>query len=313
VLGRAGAKLALCLRLARREHFDWVMGFNFVPHGFNAQLVARRAKTRSLYHMIGGSREWAGGGYSSDNKVLGRLPRPVPWLETGMLRQMSHATVVATMGPHGRNELVARGLSPERVVVIPPSTDPERFRPRESAKPGFDLVVVAALLENKRLSDLVEAVALLGDRHSSLRVGVAGAGPLLGRLQEHAQRLGLAERIEFLGRVNEVEDLYRGATAFVLCSRSEGMPVAMLDAMAAGLPPIVTDVGEIGTLVKDGHNGLLYRVGDVEALARHIDALVSDRSSARRLGVEARASVVAGYSVEAVAAIYRRVLVGEPE
>lgn len=308
LLGRAGAKLSLCLRLADQERFDWVMGFNFVPHGFNAQLVARRVGTRSIYHMIGGPREWVGGGYSSDNKVLGRLPRAIPRLEKLIVGQIKQATLVATMGPRAREQLVAQGLLPDRVVVIPPSTDVTRFRPEDGAISGFDLVVVAALFENKRVSDLVDAVALVRDRHPSLRVAVAGRGPLLESLQERACGLGIGGRIAFLGQVAAVEDLYPGATAFVLSSRSEGMPVAMLDAMAAGIPPIVTDVGEVATLVAHGRNGLLYPVGDVEALARRIDVLVSDRGYARRLGAEARRDVVAGYSVDAVSAIYRRVL-----
>lgn len=310
LLGRAGAKLALCMKLARRRRFDWVLGFNFVPHGFNAQLVARRVGTRSMYHMIGGPREWVGGGYSSDNSVLGRLPRSIPPLERFILGQIRQSTLVSTMGPRAREQLLGRGISPERVAVIPPSTDVMRFRPGSGTSSGFDLVAVAALIERKRMSDLVDAIALLRGRHPSLRVAVAGTGPLLEPLREHVRRLGLERAIAFLGHVAAIEELYMGAAAFVLCSRSEGMPISMLDAMAAGLPPVVTDVGEISTLVAHERNGLLFPVGDVRELARQIDVLVSDRANARRLGAEARADVVAGYSVDAVAAIYRRLITG---
>ena len=132
VLGRAGAKRALLRRLTREERFDWVIGFNFVPHGLNAIHVAKRTGIRSLYHMIGGQHEWLGGGYSGSNAVLSRLPRPLPALERYLLKQMREATLVATMGPRARDFAVSKGIEPDRVVAIPPSTDTVRFRPAKT-------------------------------------------------------------------------------------------------------------------------------------------------------------------------------------
>lgn len=307
-LGRGLAKLAVCLRLAREQSFDWVMGFHFVPHGFNAQFVGTRAGIRSLYHMIGGEREWCGGGYASDNRVLGRLPVPLPPLERLLLRQIARTTLVATMGPRTRERLLVRGLSPTRVVVIPPSTDVDRFRPRTQPTSRFDVVAVGSLTDTKRFSDLIDAISVLRDHHPSIRVGIAGSGPLLRPLQTQARRLGVDDRVVFLGQVTAIEDVYAGATAFVLPSRWEGLPISMLDAMASGLPPIVTDVGEISTLVRHGQNGLLFTVGDVSALAQHLDSVLADRELASELGGRARADVVARHSVKAVSAVYRTLL-----
>src|SRR5262245_36942316 len=75
VLGRAGSKLALCVQLARRLRPDWILSYNIMPHGVNGFLAGRASGIRSMYHCIGGPREWEGGGWCSDNAILGRLPR----------------------------------------------------------------------------------------------------------------------------------------------------------------------------------------------------------------------------------------------
>jgi glycosyltransferase involved in cell wall biosynthesis len=307
VLTRAGSKLALCLSLARRERFDWVIGFNLVPHGFNAQLVGRRTGTRSMYHMIGGELEWLGGGYRSDNRVLSRLPRPAQPLEAAMLRQARQASVVATMGPAGRETLVARGFDPRRVHVIPPSADLDRFR-GVGRGTAYDLVTVGQLNGRKRTADLLQAVALLGRRGRTVRAAIAGQGPLLAELQALARSLGIADQIDFLGHVDKIEDVYASARAFVLTSAFEGLPSAMLDAMASGLPVVSSAVGEIGRVIESGRNGLLYEAGDVDALAGQIERVLDAPEEAARFAAEARAAVEREYSVDRVALVYRDVL-----
>jgi glycosyltransferase involved in cell wall biosynthesis len=307
LLGRAGAKLATCLDLARKTPFDWVIGFNFVPHGLNAELVARRAGTRSLYHMIGGELEWRGGGHGSENSVLGRLPRPVPLLERALLRQIGHATAVATRGPRARETLVRHGIPAARVHVIPPSVDLERFGSVTRADVRHDIVTVGRLSPLKRTSDLLQAVALLGRDGMTVRMAVAGDGPLREPLLAEARALGVHDRVELLGQVDRVEDVYAHARVFALTSEFEGMPIAMLDAMASALPVVASDVGEIGTLIDHGRNGLLYRCGDVEALAEQLRVVLSDEERARALAGAAATDVALGFSEQYVAECYRRV------
>ncbi len=305
---RAGAKLALCSRLARTERFDWVMGFNFVPHGFTAQLVGRRCGTRSLYHMIGGEREWLGGGYLSGNRVLSKLPRPVRLVERAMLAQMRNATLVGTMGPLARERVIREGLDPARVVVIPPSTDVERFRPRTDGERKYAVVTVAALIGGKRVADFLQAAAIVLHRHPGARFAVAGDGPLRGRLERQAQQLGIGRHVDFLGHVDRVEDVYGAARAFTLTSDGEGLPIGVLDAMATGLPVVASRVGEVETAVRDGETGFLYAVGDVPRLAERLNAILDDESLAGSLGRAARDDAVARYSIEAVSEVYRELL-----
>ena len=303
--GRAGAKLLVCLAVARRERPDWVIGFNFVPHGFNARLVARLTGARSLYHMIGGEREWLGGGWSSENSVLGRLPRPWPWLERRLLRLIGSCTLVATMGPAGRRSLLERGVDPGRVHVVPPSIDLARFAPAPADERPYDVVTVSRLTVGKRTRDLVEALALLRRRGREATLAIAGDGPVEAELRQLAGRLGVAPQVSFLGFREDLETVYAESRVFVLASAFEGLPGAMLEAMACGVPPVVSDVGEIGGFVRDGENGFVFSAGDVETLADRLELLLGDEALRARLAAAAVEDARRLVSTEAVAGRYR--------
>lgn len=306
VAGRAGAKLLTCLRIAVRERPDWVIGFNLMPHGANAILTARVARTRSLYAMIGGHREWFEGGWSSDNKILGRLRSPSPKLERLLLWLMRRSTHVATMGVVGRSQLLARGLDGDRVTPIPPAIDVQRFSPRTGeGELEYDVITVAALLPNKRVADVISAAAQLAARRPALRVAIVGTGPLEATLRAQATQLGLDGVVDFLGFREDVDALYARSRIFVLPSSSEGLSIAMLEAMASGIPPVVTDVGELGSIVRDTETGRLFAPGDVDALATILEQLLADPDLASSLGAAAADAARSRVSVDAVASTYR--------
>jgi glycosyltransferase involved in cell wall biosynthesis len=309
LLGRAGAKLVVCLWLAIRERPDWVVGFNIMPHGLNARIVGGLTGTKSLYHMIGGELEWLGGGYRSDNRVMSLLPRPVPPLERLLLKLMRGCTGVATMGEAGRRILLARGFDPDRVHVFPPSVDTERFRPSANGDaPEYDILNIGALISRKRTADLLEAVARIRPRHPALRVAVLGEGPLEDDLRRRATALGVADCVDFLGFREDVEQLHARSGVFVLPAAFEGLPVAMLEAMASGLPPVMTDVGEIGWFIREGETGFLVPAGDVERLAGRLDELLADADTRSRVGAAAAEDVRARVSIEAISQRYRELL-----
>ena len=312
LLGRAGAKLVICLWLAVRDRPDWIVGFNFMPHGLNARIVGGLTRTKSLYHMIGGELEWLGGGWKSDNRVLSRLPRPVPSLERLLLRLMRGCTVVATMGESGRRVLLERGFDPRHVRVFPPSVDTERFRPSVGGDPTYYHVLnVGALIERKRTADLIRALARLRANHPDVRAAVLGEGPLEAELRRLTAELGVADCVDFLGFREDVESVHARSGIFVLPAAFEGLPVAMLEAMASGLPPVMTDVGEIGGFIREGETGFLVPAGDVERLAEKLDHLLSDEPTRAAVGAAAAEDVRARVSVQAVSRLYHEFLAAD--
>lgn len=129
-------------------------------------------------------------------------------------------------------------------------------------------------------------------RHPGARILLAGDGEP-GRYAEIARELGIADRCDFLGWVSGEgkEALFDRTAVYCLPSRAEGMPMALLEAMAHGLPVIATEVGGIPSVIEDGENGFLMAVGDDESMAALLDRLLSDGGLRTRMGLAARRTV----------------------
>lgn len=309
-LGRAGSKTVLCRRLARQLEPDWIVSYNIMPHGVNGHLAGRASGRRTMYHMIGGTKEWVGGGYASDNAILGRLPRAVRPVERLLWRVLQGSTVVGTMGTRDRDALIAAGLAPSRVVAVPPSVDVERYSPPpDDAERPYAIVSAASLIPRKRLHDLIEVVARLRAERPWVRAAIAGRGPLLDELSALARERGVGDAVDFLGHREDMEDVYRRARVFVLTTRSEGLSVAMSEAMACGVPAVVSDVGDLADLVHEGRNGHLVGVGDVDAFTDRIAGLLDDPDRHRAFARAAREDAVAHSGIEHMTAVYRRILI----
>jgi colanic acid/amylovoran biosynthesis glycosyltransferase len=179
------------------------------------------------------------------------------------------------------------------------SFDEARHGAEESDGAGPVVLHVARLVEKKGTADLLEAFARLARRHSGAELVVVGAGPLAGALAAHAERLGVAGRVRWLGAQShpEVRRWLRRASVFSLPSRtaangdSEGLGLALLEAAASGVPVVATRHGGIPEAVLDGETGYLVAERDVDALAESLDALLSDAALRQRMGGAARALV----------------------
>jgi len=117
---------------------------------------------------------------------------------------------------------------------------------------------------------------------------VAGDGPLRGRLERLAEKSGVADRVEFAGRI-ESRDFFRRVHALVQPSRIENMPLSVLEAMAWGRPVLATAVGGVPELVEDGATGTLVKRGDAAGLAAAMAAALASPGRAREMGAAGRA------------------------
>jgi len=169
--------------------------------------------------------------------------------------------------------------------------------------PGEDpsLVTVGHLIARKRHADVLRALAVLGDRHPRLRYRVIGDGPERAALESLAARLGVSERVDFLGQLppQQALDEARRCTLFVMPSTEEAFGVVYIEAMAGGLPAIGCR-GEPGPeeIAAAGDGFVLVPPGDIERLTQRIDELLSDPHRMREAGQRARATVAAGFTWE---------------
>jgi glycosyltransferase involved in cell wall biosynthesis len=122
-------------------------------------------------------------------------------------------------------------------------------------------------------------------------LNLIGTGDAEAANRALANELGVAERVQFSGYVprEQIAQRYAAADVFVLPSFNEGMSVATLEAMAAGLPTVVTRTGGTAELVADGESGLVFGWGDIDTLTKHLARLANDRSLTQRMGAAARA------------------------
>ena len=185
-------------------------------------------------------------------------------------------------------------LRPERVHLLVNGVDLARFRPRPELAPTVAVVgTVGGLRGEKDHGCLLRALALLP---ASVRGRIVGGGGLLAHLQAQAQQLGLGERVEFAGPVDDTAPSYAGFTLFLLSSRTEQMPIVLLEAMACGLPVVTTDVGDVRAMLPASAGDCIVPKEDPAALAAAIARLLADPARRARLGADNRARVAERYA-----------------
>ena len=172
-------------------------------------------------------------------------------------------------------------------------------------EPAQLIVAVGNLYPVKGHSVLVDAMAQLRARPTPVHLAIAGRGQALAALQAQVAAAGLTDRVHFLGLRNDVPDLLASADLFVHPSLSEGLPIAVLEAMGAGLAVIATAVGDVPTVLSGGQVGVIVPPGNSGALAGEIDRILDDPDDARLMGQRARARARTHYSVAGMIASYR--------
>lgn len=194
----------------------------------------------------------------------------------------------------------------DRHHVVLNGVDPARFPPRSARAPGdpLRLVSVGRLSHVKGQDVLVDAMATALKADPTLALVLVGAGPTRAALEAQCATLGIAGRIQFAGAQQDVRPFLEAADLFVLPSRSEGISVALLEAMAAGLPVVATRVGGTPEVMGPGSGGLLVEPERPDALAEAILTFSADRDLLAREGRAARSRVAAAFSLDNTVAAY---------
>jgi glycosyltransferase involved in cell wall biosynthesis len=205
------------------------------------------------------------------------------------------------------------------VTVVPYGVDLRQFQPQpREGRSAVVIGTVARLSKEKGLHYLLEAFAAVAGHHPDARLLLAGEGPERGRLERLATRLGLGERVRFLGEAphEQVPAVLQGLDVFTMPSTYEGFGVAALEAEAMEVPVVASNVHGIPDVVVDGETGLLVPPRDPQALAAALERLVTDAGLRRRLGRAGRAFVAEHYSWEEntaqMEALYQSALGGPP-
>jgi len=193
--------------------------------------------------------------------------------------------------------LEAGTCSAERSVVIHNAVDVASAPRSRHDQATPRLIAVGRLKAPKDFLTLIRALAALPDQEYEALI--VGDGPDRSEVKAEIQRLGLEDRVQLAGERSDVPELLAASDVFVLSSRSEGLPVSVLEAMAAELPVVASGVGGLAELVVDGETGILVPPGDEAALAEALGRLVEDSELRRRLGAAGRARAESSFDLSA--------------
>jgi len=173
------------------------------------------------------------------------------------------------------------------------------------------LGIGARLVEVKGIEYLLGAVSELRERYPRILLVVAGTGPCEETLKDVARERGISDHVVFLGARRDMHELLRIFDLYVLPSLSEGMPLALLEAMAAGCPVVATKVGGVPDVIADGYNGMLVEPRDKDALAKAILGVMEDDERRNRFRERGRLLYEQRYSAAAMTRRYERLYLRE--
>ncbi|HEX6287608.1 MAG TPA: glycosyltransferase [Herpetosiphonaceae bacterium] len=295
---------ALRVLYAQRQRYD-ILHCHLMISPMTIGLLARPLVRKPLVINPHGSGKIGDVGFLTHNRPLtGRL-------RLAAARRWGDAFVSISRDIHG--ELAGIGVDDRKLWDIPNGVDVDHFHPADQATraelrrtlslpPGPLVAYAGRLAPEKGVDVLIDAWPLVLRQMPDAHLLLVGEGEQRAALEAQAQRLGVAGRAIFAGGCADVAPYLRAADAFALPSHSEGMPIALLEAMACGLPCAATAVGGTISVLDDGVTGRLVPAADPDALgAAIVEAL---DPSARAWGEQARRHVVVHYGLDAVAERY---------
>jgi phosphatidylinositol alpha-1,6-mannosyltransferase len=281
LLTYAARALPAALRLHRARPYDLCLAFSAVPAGGVALALRKLSGLPYIVRVCGPDIPGFERRYGALYPVLKPVIRAI-WRDA--------AAVVAKCD--GEADMI-RAVDPAIAVrLVPNGVQLDAFSPAAIPHGGpLRVLCVARLIERKGQQHLLAATRRLMDEGLDLAVELVGTGDAEPELRGLVARLGLEDCVTFAGYVprERIAERYAAAHVFVLPSYNEGMSVATLEAMAAGLPLLVTRTGGTVELVAEGVNGLTFAWADIDTLAAHLRRLADDRGLARQMGAASRA------------------------
>ena len=282
-------------RYLRQHRIRLVHSFDYPMNCFGVP-VARLAGTPVVVSSQRGSRELNPPLYNHMLRVTDRLVD----------------AVVANCEAMRRHLVEDEGVPSERVRVCLNGLDTATFHPgsraRTPALADASLVigVISVLRPEKGLATLVEAFAQVLDRQPGIRLAIVGSGPELSRLQQMAERLGIADACVFEPAKADVASVLRSIDIFVLPSLSEALSNSLMEAMACGCAAVASAIGGNPELIVDGETGLLFECGNTAALAAQLRRLIDDADLRGRLACAGSSRMAAEFSVTTAVARVER-------
>ncbi|MFC1734519.1 glycosyltransferase [Candidatus Hydrogenedentota bacterium] len=261
-------------KLCKDEKFDLCHAFFGIPCGY----MARGLGMPYIVSLRGSDVPF----YNPRFKILDAF------LFASMSRRIWEEAKFVVANSTGLRELALATSPTQKIGVIPNGVDTDMFMPVENESQELRVICVSRLIKRKGVDTLIRAVAEMHDQ--PIRLMIVGTGNEEENLKRPVSILGIEGKVEFKGYVphDELPALYQANDVFVLPSLNEGMSNTVLEAMACGLPTVLTDTGGSAELLRDGGNGFLIRKKSVGDIVEKLGIYLNDRDLVRKHGAESR-------------------------
>ncbi len=297
-LGRGLARLTTLIGLAWKRKPDIYMGYHIMPNAPLALLMARVFGGKAVYQMTGGPIQIQDGGIGSENRLLKATRFASAKREQRLFDMVRCFDAVIVRGTTARNYVERHQLA-KQCICITGAINTERFQPSE-ADTCYDVIFVGRLVPYKGLDLLLDIISQTAEKLPQVRFAIVGAGELREWMGEAIIDQGLEGNVRFLEQQIDVVPYLQRSKVFVLTSPSEGMSIAMLEALACGLPAIVRNVGDLADALQTD-NGVLIDEHDASPFCEAIVRILSNPQTLHDMSQHARTSIVEGYSVQQIA------------
>jgi len=254
------AKLILFIYENLFKKYDLFYAIYIVPHGLIAYLAAKIYRKPLVISLIG-----------TDLNI--RLNSKQRYFLLPILRG---SDIINVTGNVSKESLVQMGISAEKIQVMPNPIDISLVKSNNGLK-KYDGIFVGRLAPEKSIDKIIKIVNQLIEKFPSFRFAILGDGPLRDELQYEVKKENLEEAIDFLGFQNDVFEFLNKSKLLLLTSKTEGIPLAMIEAMACGVPCVVPDVGDITDLANNNVNSLVIKSPyKIEDYTNAISRLLTD-------------------------------------
>lgn len=267
-------------------------------HGYKADIYVYFALRGSGIPFVSTCHNWIDNDLTAT--LYGRADRLV----------LRNFAAIAAVSAAVKQRLLKAGVREDKIHLVRNGIDLRPFdnathsRSRAPAEHLPTVGLVGRLGHEKGVDIFLRAAALVLKDYSSTKFAVAGDGPDIEKLQLLIEELKIRDSVSMLGRRDDMPSVYASLDILVSSSRLEGLPMTILEGMASGLPLVATPVGDVPTVVLDGHTGILVPPEDIESLASAIVKLLRDTALRERLGTAARKLIEDKFSAARMAADY---------
>ena len=284
------------IRYAIREKPDLINGVFTLPKGLNAVLAARISRRKSVVSVIGGTVE-----------ITTRFPfqRFWTWFNLQMLKK---ADAVTTKGSRVTAYLIQQGINKEKIFNLNGSIDIETFYPDDQTKQDIDILFVGTFRKLKGPDRVIKVIENLVTEGRDIKAVFLGNGSLLKETENYIQQNDLKKQIQLKGYVNSPAGYFQRSKMIIMPSVSEGLPTSMLEAMACGCVPVVSDVGNITDAAHHEENALVISDwNDIDGFTQAAARLLDEPGLREKLSKEGRKTVIENYSPDKQAEVVERV------